>query len=107
LRETRFDISIVRDDRRVVVTLDGELDMSTLPAFMAAIDDALVPPATQVVIDTRRLVYADSSAIRGFLHAKAAADALGSAMGLTHISGSLDRALSMAGIRDMFTACDT
>jgi anti-anti-sigma factor len=107
LQETRFAISIAREDGRVVVTLDGELDMSTLPAFMAGIADALGPPAADVLIDTRQLSYADSSAIRGFLQAKAAADAHGSRMGLANVSGALERTLSMAGIREMFTTCDT
>ncbi|MFE6862239.1 STAS domain-containing protein [Nocardia sp. NPDC057668] len=53
-----------RDDGAVVVTADGEIDMTNNGAFRHAVSDAVAQPHTgHVVIDFRRVQFIDSGTI--------------------------------------------
>ncbi len=56
----------VRDDGTAVLVVTGELDLSNVDAFSAAIADAMVPASRDggvLVIDLTAVEYLDSSAI--------------------------------------------
>ncbi len=63
----------VRDDGTAVLVVTGELDLSNIDAFSAAIADAMVPASRDggvLVVDLTAVEYLDSSAIDAlFTHA--------------------------------------
>lgn len=68
-----FSISTSEGDRRVVVTIRGELDLATAPELETALLERL-DAGQEVVLDLRELQFMDSSGLRVLVtaHARAA-----------------------------------
>jgi anti-sigma B factor antagonist len=62
--EPTFDISTTDEGRAVVVTVHGEIDLSTHDQLAAALHRAVAPPARQIVVDLSDVGFLDSSGIR-------------------------------------------
>ena len=102
--ESPFEVSVHSTGARtVVVEVAGELDMSTLPRFSAALR-GLVGEGTldTIIIDAARLVFADSSAVQALIEARAVTDAEGATLRLTNVGGSFGRVLEMTGLDRVF-----
>ena len=57
-------VSLIRHGTRLVVVLDGDLDMASAPGALAAIDQLLTEPLPgRVVIDLARVGFLDSSGL--------------------------------------------
>jgi anti-sigma B factor antagonist len=85
----------------------GELDLSTLPTFVAAVDEVLAADVDVLTIDTDELSFADSSAIQALLHAQATATERRIRLQLVNVRGSLERTLDLAGLDDVFEIIGT
>jgi anti-sigma B factor antagonist len=59
-----FDIRTTDEGRAVVVTVHGEIDLSTHDQLAAALRRAVAPPARQIVVDLSDVGFLDSSGIR-------------------------------------------
>jgi anti-sigma B factor antagonist len=58
-----------RPDRTWVIALRGELDVATIPAFSAALDDARAKSARCVLVDLGEVTFIDSTALMRLLTA--------------------------------------
>ena len=74
-----FAISIAEADDAVTLTLVGELDLSAVDAFDAALQ-AIGSGGRSVVIDLADLTFVDSSGIGCFVRARSAALEAGSTL---------------------------
>ena len=63
---------------RIVVAVEGEIDLATAPALLAALRDAVASPASAVVADLTGVEFIDSSGVHALLVAAAAARQHGS-----------------------------
>jgi anti-anti-sigma factor len=68
MSDTPFELSSTRVADALVVTIVGEIDMSTAPEVGRAIDDADQDRAARVVIDLSEVTFLDSSALNVFVH---------------------------------------
>jgi anti-anti-sigma factor len=67
---TGFAISTSERGGRTVVSLRGELDLATAPAFEEVVNEHLTAGG-DVVVDLRELTFMDSTGLRVLVHAHA------------------------------------
>jgi anti-anti-sigma factor len=66
----------VESDCTIVLTLSGELDLSTVPALHTAVQDAISRKPDTLVFDLAQLTFMDSSGIAALLSAVGAVGAV-------------------------------
>ncbi|MFJ9444723.1 STAS domain-containing protein [Kitasatospora sp. NPDC101235] len=93
--------------RGTVLTLRGELDLYSADDLRTALDAALEPPGTVVVIDCAELRFCDSSGLDALLRAQAGAAASGSRIELARIRPMILRMLELAGVAQDFRIQET
>jgi anti-sigma B factor antagonist len=60
-------IDVSSEGERVVLRLDGELDLASVPTLEHAVEGAPLDGATEVVLDLRGLEFLDSTGLRAIL----------------------------------------
>ncbi len=60
-------IDVSSEGERVVLRLDGELDLASVPVLEHAVEDATLDAATEIVLDLRGLEFIDSTGLRAIL----------------------------------------
>ena len=103
----QLTIDVRRDTDRVVVVLDGELDMATAPRLQSAIDEAALAPTASVVLDLRELQFIDSTGLRVILAALQASRERGQEFAVTRGSAQVERLLSITGVAEHLRAIDS
>lgn len=90
-------IGVAREADRVVLSLDGELDMANAPHLQQAIDgeDA---GTRAVVLDLQRLTFLDSTGLRVILAARERCQERGQQFAITRGSEQVQRLLSVTGV---------
>jgi anti-sigma B factor antagonist len=84
-----------------VVTLVGELDISSTDWFGAFFGALLEKHQRSIAIDARRLTYMDSSGLRSFLRARASAHDAGVGFRIDNPPPQLRRVVERTGLRSM------
>src|SRR2546423_14502609 len=90
-------IDVRREADRVVVSLDGELDMANAPLLQAAIDGASLEDDAMLVLDLQRLQFMDSTGLRIILWTRERCQESGRELALTRGSAQVQRLLSESG----------
>lgn len=83
MTHTPFEIDIECEDETSRLTLNGELDIATVPHVQEAVDELLARDVRHLVIDLGRLGFVDSSGLRLFIVLDRRAAAEGWTLGLT------------------------
>ncbi|HEX4466462.1 MAG TPA: STAS domain-containing protein [Solirubrobacteraceae bacterium] len=102
----------VRQERdRVIIVLDGELDMANAPVLENAIDSADIDSRTPapLVLDLDKLHFIDSTGLRIILSARERCRRAGREFAITRGSEQVQRLLNVTGVADhlrMITAPD-
>ena len=60
-------IDVSSKGERVVLRLDGELDLASVPTLEHAVEGAPLEHATEIVLDLRGLEFIDSTGLRALL----------------------------------------
>jgi anti-sigma B factor antagonist len=60
-------IDVSSEGERVVLRLDGELDLASVPTLEHAVEGAPLEHATELVLDLRGLEFIDSTGLRAIL----------------------------------------
>ena len=105
-----FALRIATDfapDDRSVVRLAGELDLSTVPMFVAAIDDVLDAGATAVELDMADLTFIDSSGVGAYVAAFRRARGRGTQLSVGSRSALVGRVLEISGVEEALAAEST
>jgi anti-sigma B factor antagonist len=84
-----------------VITLDGELDISSTEWFGAFLGAVLEKHPTRIAIDARRLTYMDSSGLRSFLLGRASALEAGVGFRIDNPPPQLRRLVERMGLRPL------
>lgn len=90
-------IEVAREADRVVLSLDGELDMANAPRLQHAIDSEDAG-ARAVVLDLQRLTFLDSTGLRVILAALEHCQERGQQFAITRGSEQVQRLLSVTGV---------
>jgi len=96
----QLDIDVTRDTDRVVLSLDGELDMATAPRLQSAIDELALTAMPAMVLDLRELQFIDSTGLRVILAALQSARDRGQEFAITRGSPQVERLLSITGVTE-------
>src|SRR3989442_2029982 len=104
LTAPRLDVAVsARDGHERVVTLSGELDVSTAPGLRESLAELIATaPATTVVIDLRELEFIDSTGLGLLVGAQKQARDEGRDLVLGSPRRPVYRALQAAGLVDVF-----
>jgi anti-sigma B factor antagonist len=92
---------------RVVISLDGELDMASAPLLQAALEEAESAQDSALVIDLERLQFMDSTGLRTILWARERWESRGRELALTAGSSQVQRLLTVSGVRDQLRVVST
>jgi anti-sigma B factor antagonist len=77
-----FSCAIRREAKRVVVTVEGDVDIATAPALYATLREATDGPAKSVVADFADVGFIDSSGVQCLLAAQRDAESVGATLGV-------------------------
>jgi anti-sigma B factor antagonist len=83
---------------RIVISLEGELDMASAPLLQAALEDAEADATSALVLDLRELRFMDSTGLRIILWARERLRSRGQELALTVGSSQVQRLLSVSGV---------
>jgi anti-sigma B factor antagonist len=90
-------IEVRREVDRVVVRLEGELDMANAPALQAAIEGAELEKGSMLILDVEDLRFIDSTGLRIILWARERCQEGGNELALTPGSQQVQRLLTVSG----------
>jgi anti-sigma B factor antagonist len=94
--QDQLQIAVRRETDRVILTLDGELDMATAEQLQHAIEG--VDGETMVVLDLDQLQFIDSTGLRSVLSALEHCKERGQAFAVTRGSQQVQRLLGVTGV---------
>ena len=98
----RFSVEASVDDRRVVLTVSGEIDLASADGLRADLDRWLTDADT-VVVDCAGITFIDSTGLRTLLEASNKAEESGARFRLAAVPGPVARVFELAGVTDVFT----
>jgi anti-sigma B factor antagonist len=98
--EEQLRIVLRREADRVVVVLDGELDMASAPSLLGALDAAEIEPDAMVVLDLQPLEFIDSTGLRAILSLRERCRDRGQQFAVTRGSPQVQRLLDITGVSE-------
>jgi anti-sigma B factor antagonist len=98
--QDQLRIEVRHETERVILRLDGELDMANAPRLQDAIDHAGLDASAMVVLDLQQLQFIDSTGLRVILSASARSRERGHEFAITPGSQQVQRLLSVTGVSD-------
>jgi anti-sigma B factor antagonist len=96
---TPFDISTAAQDGRLLVTPEGELDLTTVPLLEQRLTDVL--PGGKTVLDLSRVSFIDSTGIALLVSISATAREHAWHLELRDPSPHVERLISLTGVAEL------
>jgi anti-sigma B factor antagonist len=93
-------IGVAHEEGRVVLSLDGELDMASAPLLQRAIEEVEQTDKPMVVLDLQRLEFIDSTGLRIILSGRKRCEERGQELAVTRGSPQVERLLSVTGMAE-------
>ena len=95
------------EGKRLVLRLDGELDLASVPALERAVQDATLDHATEIVLDLRGLEFIDSTGLRAILLQDKRSTERGQAFALVRGPEQVQRLMRMTGVDEHLRIIDS
>ncbi|HEV2943835.1 MAG TPA: STAS domain-containing protein [Solirubrobacteraceae bacterium] len=100
-------IDVSRNEERVVLRLDGELDLASVPLLESEVENATLDNPATVVLDLRGLEFIDSTGLRAILSLdKRCADS-GQTFALVRGSQQVQRLMNMTRVDEHLKIIDS
>jgi anti-sigma B factor antagonist len=93
-------IAVSQEDDRVVLSLDGELDMASAPLLQRAVEDVELARKPLLVLDLGRLEFIDSTGLRIILATRKRCQERDQELAVTQGSQQVERLLSVTGMAE-------
>jgi anti-sigma B factor antagonist len=93
-----FGIDVESDHDEHVLTLRGDLDLTSAAMLEAQIDELCLAGARQVLLDMSFVSFLDSSGMNAILRGRKACESVACAFGLISPQRPVERTLSLAGL---------
>ena len=103
-RPGELTVETARVEGGSVVSVRGELDISSAPAFKQALEGSRASDTCTVVVDLAQLVFIDSTGLRVLLAAKQRAAAGGGDLSIRNARAEVRRLLEIAGVLELLSA---
>ncbi|GAA1802352.1 STAS domain-containing protein [Planosporangium flavigriseum] len=94
-----LSISVEKSPREALVTLAGEIDMSTVARLSATVSELLNPAPPRVVLDLHRVTFCDSQGLGTLVVLSRKASLAQSVLVLVNVGDFLLRVLDITGLR--------
>jgi anti-anti-sigma factor len=98
----RFEVRSWPDRDRVIVAVSGELDIASVGAVQAALDEFCAAGWKSVVLDLRELSFIDSMGLSLLLEAERAAQRSGATFAIVDGSPAVASLLEVVGLSQHF-----
>jgi anti-anti-sigma factor len=95
-----LSVSVRRGPTETVVSLAGEIDMSTVQRLAAAVDEVLAEPPARVVLDLAGVTFCDSQGLGTLVVLSRKATLAQSYLVLVNVGAFLIRVLDITGLRN-------
>jgi anti-sigma B factor antagonist len=95
-----LEISSAREAETGRLTLNGELDLATVPRVQAAVDELLARAVRELVIDLRGVGFVDSSGLRLFIVLDRRAAAEGWSLAMIRPGGAAMTVFEVSGAEE-------
>jgi anti-sigma B factor antagonist len=105
--QPQLRIDVRREPDRVILGLDGELDMANASHLQAALAQAHQSTAAMIVLDLRQLSFIDSTGLRVLLAARKEAQERGQEFAVTPGSQQVQRLLAVTRVSDHLRTIET
>jgi anti-anti-sigma factor len=92
-------VSVQRSAAEAVVSLTGEIDLSTAPRLSTVVNDLLSDPPARVVLDMAGVTFCDSQGLGTLVVLSRKASLAQSCLVLTNVADFLLRVLDITGLR--------
>lgn len=103
----RLSISTEEHDGEIVVTVAGDIDVSSAPQLRKVLHDHLDGDARQLVVDLDGVDFCDSTGLAVFIAALHRARSRGGGLALTRVQRPVLRVLRVTGLDRVFTIKET
>jgi anti-sigma B factor antagonist len=91
-------IDVSREGERVVLRLDGDLDLASVPLLESEVELATLDDTASIVLDLRGLEFLDSTGLRAILLLDKRSTERGQAFALVRGSEQVQRLMSMTRV---------
>jgi anti-sigma B factor antagonist len=91
-------IDVSREADRVVLRLDGELDLASVPLLESEVESATLDDPARIVLDLRGLEFIDSTGLRAILLQDKRSTERGQTFALVRGSEQVQRLMRMTGV---------
>jgi anti-sigma B factor antagonist len=105
--EQQFCITVRRGKDRLILELQGELDMACAPQLDEALAGADLDGSGAVVLDLRGVCFLDSTGLKAIFRARKAVHESGRRFAVTEGSAQVQRLLSLTRLDDHLQTIDT
>jgi anti-sigma B factor antagonist len=92
-------VAVQRSPTEAVVSLTGEIDLSTAPRLSTVVTELLSDPPTRVVLDMAGVTFCDSQGLGTLVVLSRKASLAQSCLVLTNVADFLLRVLDITGLR--------
>ena len=93
-------VGVSSEGERVVLRLDGELDLASVPTLERAVQDATFERTAEIVLDLRGLEFIDSTGLRAILLQDKRSTERGQTFALVRGSEQVQRLLDMTHVEE-------
>jgi anti-anti-sigma factor len=98
-----FTVDVARLATEAVITVTGEIDVSTVSQMNAAVESVLVEAPPRVVLDLAGVTFCDSQGLGALVALSRKARMVQSVLVLTNVGAFLIRVLDITGLRQALT----
>jgi anti-sigma B factor antagonist len=96
--EGNLSIDVSREGERVLLRLDGELDLASVPVLESEVESAAADGPATIVLDLRKLEFIDSTGLRAILSLDQRCTERGQAFALVRGSKQVQRLMNMTRV---------
>ncbi len=92
-----------QDGNKLIVSVVGRIDTNAAPVMMKELEELLVEPVEEFVLDMDACDYVASSGLRAILWAQKKMNGLGGTMVVKNVIGDVMEVFEMTGFADILT----
>jgi anti-anti-sigma factor len=94
-----FSVTQVRKETEAVITVTGEIDVSSVGALTSAVEETLIDAPPRVVLDLGGVTFCDSQGLGTLVALSRKARMVESVIVITNVGEFLTRVLDITGLR--------